>query len=452
MQYVHLKAKRDDVVHRNSVLVMALCLVCAMLLCLCFSGQAEAKVRATDVTQATSGNELVLVPGTFSYEKKATLLKQVNKIRKEACGEGVPDPRNSSRKLSASDYRPIKWSSGLEQVAQTRAAEGSILQDHQRPNGNSCFDNNYPTQTWGECLAWNGSGDIAGGIDQWYEEKSDWVNQTGGVTGHYTSLIDPDNTYIGLGGFTPDSSTSWWGAVAGEFTSQSGLDESQIGVQGACDQVVEVPCENVTYKLGTAKIKLGSSVALALEGTVSMPGIMGGTVETGAKPYGTVAWTSGASDIVSVDGNGTARGIAAGTAQITGTYDGKSLSAKMTVIDPKTVKTVTVNSDDEVTKSTVRQAIADACGEAKRVTSIVLGKDTWCIKKGAFKGLPKVKTLVIKTKNLIDYNVTGSLKGSKITTIKVSVGSKKANKKYVKRYKTVFSKANAGKKVKVIAG
>ena len=29
------------------------------------------------------------------------------------------------------------------------------------------------------------------GINQFYEEKSDWINKTGGQTGHYTSLISP---------------------------------------------------------------------------------------------------------------------------------------------------------------------------------------------------------------------------------------------------------------------
>lgn len=34
--------------------------------------------------------------------------------------------------------------------------------------------------------------------------------------------------------------------------------------------------------------------------------------------------------------------------------------------------------------------------------------------------------------------------------VKVKVGGKKANKKYVKKYKKIFTKKNAGRKVKVI--
>lgn len=70
------------------------------------------------------------------------------------------------------------------------------------------------------------------------------------------------------------------------------------------------------------------------------------------------------------------------------------------------------------------------------------------IAPNAFKGT-KVKTLTVKSKALTKASVKNSLKGSKIKTVKVKVGSKKENKKYVKKYKKIFTKKNAGKKVKV---
>ena len=45
--------------------------------------------------------------------------------------------------------------------------------------------------------------------------------------------------------------------------------------------------------------------------------------------------------------------------------------------------------------------------------------------------------------------VKRSLKGSKVKTIKVSLGKKSVNKKYVKMYKKIFTKKNAGRAVKV---
>lgn len=66
----------------------------------------------------------------------------------------------------------------------------------------------------------------------------------------------------------------------------------------------------------------------------------------------------------------------------------------------------------------------------------------------AFKGT-KVRTLTVKTKGLTKASVKGSLKGSKVRTVKVKVGKKKENKKFVKKYKKIFTKKNAGKKVSV---
>lgn len=66
----------------------------------------------------------------------------------------------------------------------------------------------------------------------------------------------------------------------------------------------------------------------------------------------------------------------------------------------------------------------------------------------AFAGT-KVKTLTVKTKGLTKASVKYSLKGSKIKTVKVKVGKKKTNKKYVKKYKKYFTKKNCGKKVRV---
>ena len=84
----------------------------------------------------------------------------------------------------------------------------------------------------------------------------------------------------------------------------------------------------------------------------------------------------------------------------------------------------------------------------KNTKKVTLGANVDTIDKQAFKG-SKVKTVILKTKDLTKKGVKGSLKGSKVTTVKVKVGAKKANQKFVKKYKKIFTKANAGKKVTV---
>ena len=56
---------------------------------------------------------------------------------------------------------------------------------------------------------------------------------------------------------------------------------------------------------------------------------------------------------------------------------------------------------------------------------------------------------ILATTLLTKANVKGSLKGSKVKTIKVKVGKAKTNKSYAKKYSKIFTKANAGKKVAV---
>ena len=70
------------------------------------------------------------------------------------------------------------------------------------------------------------------------------------------------------------------------------------------------------------------------------------------------------------------------------------------------------------------------------------------IRKNAFKR-SKATKLIIRTRKLKKSTVKNSLKGSKIKTIQVKVGKKSVNRKYVKKYKKIFTRKNAGKKVKV---
>ena len=73
----------------------------------------------------------------------------------------------------------------------------------------------------------------------------------------------------------------------------------------------------------------------------------------------------------------------------------------------------------------------------------------WHRQRLLFSKCKKAKTLVVKTKKLKKKTVKGSLKGSKIKTVQVVTASAKAHNKLVKKYKKIFTKKNAGKKVKV---
>ena len=114
----------------------------------------------------------------------------------------------------------------------------------------------------------------------------------------------------------------------------------------------------------------------------------------------------------------------------------------------KSIKTITINKKT-VSAAVVRKAIKMAGGTPSGIKEIVIGRNVRKIKKAAFKGT-KVKTLIIKSQKLKAKSVRKSLKGSKIKTIKIKVsGKKKTNRKYQKKYRRIFTKKNAGRKVRV---
>ena len=86
--------------------------------------------------------------------------------------------------------------------------------------------------------------------------------------------------------------------------------------------------------------------------------------------------------------------------------------------------------------------------DQNKVRTVTVGKNVKKIGDHAFN-LSKTTKLILNTKLLKKGKIKGSLSDSKIKTVQVKVGKKSVNKKYVKTYKKIFTKANAGRKVKV---
>lgn len=159
------------------------------------------QVLPTDTAVPSAGCVFLGIEGEYITEA-GKALERINEIRKEACQEGVMNP-DTGQALTMNDYIPIKWSSDLEYIARIRAAESAVTMQHRRLNGKPWYYMEGPHGESGnsEVIAWNYSRSMVYGINQWYGEKEDWVHNTGGVTGHYTSMISPSNTYVGLGTF-----------------------------------------------------------------------------------------------------------------------------------------------------------------------------------------------------------------------------------------------------------
>lgn len=266
----------------------------------------------------------------------AAALDRINEIRLEACKDGMPDPRDPSKRLSRSDYIPMKWSAGLEEVARVRAAEASIRIDHTRPNDESCFSiGSDDVFNSGEGLAWNFSDDIVSGIEQFYSEKKDWADRnSAAVTGHYTMMIDPDNTYVGLSSFTSDSAI-YHNCVAARYgESRSGSADTSQG--SALDDCVASVIVKKSYVSSPSLKLVGGSSTIGINKAAryelrAKSSIAGG--ESELTLFKDISWKSSDDSVATVDKYGKVVGRKAGQVTVTASCQGFKASKTVTVFD-----------------------------------------------------------------------------------------------------------------------
>ena len=292
-------------------------------------------VLETNVSEASSGNVLVGVPGTFYSTDENEMLALMNEVRKEAYDENLEYPKGSGKYLGVDyPYVPLKWSSQCEQIARIRAAEVCLLAGHSRPGGGSTFLELNSFKSNGEVIAWNKS--VLNGIrnkeddndsGSWYAEKQYFIdkdipqNSSDYVQGHYIAMINPDNKYVGISGFKGSYGFGYLNSylnIIGEFTTtSSSLDQTFNGWKGEYIHKVETKADYVYMNIdGNNALHIGDQEQFTPNVTVK-------TGEYGSENcilYADVAWTSSDSGILSVDKNtGKAKANSAGSVTLTAT-------------------------------------------------------------------------------------------------------------------------------------
>lgn len=400
------------------ITLFAICAVCILPGKKALARTSTTKVLPTDMTTASKGNVLMGLEGSFANDVQ-NAVNRVNAIRKEACQNGYPDPRDCSRKLTMDDYVPIKWSSDLEFIARIRAAEASIYPQHERPTGASCFDIAGPNgvTSYAEVLAW-GADTITGSVNMWYTEKSIWVKQGQGVTGHYTNMINPDTTYMGMANFD--------GTGAGEFTNEDWvafdfadgtaikIDTTPLSSAKNIIQTVEVPSDSLSKAKIVAMPGYTKKTSLSKNATVQYNLVRTYNSYMELQVLGDISWSSSNSSAVSVNQSGKAKASGYGKAVIKA-VSSSGVSASVSVQVP--VK-VTATSITKITAGKKKLTIT-----CKKKT--VDGYEVQCSTKKNFKSGVKKKIVAGKGK-------------TKITITKL-----KAKKKYyvrVRSYKLINGK------------
>ena len=200
---------------------------------------AGAGARAAEVSEEEKPGDFVTNRVEAQLEKtdREALLDRINAIRREACEEGVNNPVNGIP-LTPADYVPLRWSGELEKIAELRAVESTIIQDHIRPDGTECFTAapegiSYTMET----LAW-GFDSAADAVEGWYSEKSSYVETDGKPAGHYMALINPENRFVGIAGL----SAQWQrNACAGAFGGESAAAQEKAAAAGGNGTDAEIP-------------------------------------------------------------------------------------------------------------------------------------------------------------------------------------------------------------------
>ena len=328
-------------------------------------------IDMVDPSGVAGGNTTVGLLGSF-VGTPSEVVTRINAIRQEACNEGVPDPRDSSRSLTPADYVPIQWDPDLEYIARIRAAEASIYIGHTRPSQKDTWSVTAPSgiTSMGENLAWNFGSQVLSGVEQWYEEKSDWVNRRdlsdGAVVGHYTSMITPRNKYVGVAAFVSGGGV-FANSISGEFSPYPGSGTIPYGPKEDCMAVVEVDSSalsspGVLLTESTSTKSQGVDIGDTLHFELGMKAVFNGSSSWVFDP-GSLTWTSSDPSVATVDRNyGMIAVIGTGTATITVTSSsGRSASAEL--VSSHTPGDWTVTKEATCTETGLKEQKCSYCGE-----------------------------------------------------------------------------------------
>ncbi len=322
-----------------------LCLVSLMAAVVCGQAFAEKDILDAQTPEPSDGCTFIGVEGGYATDVGSVLVR-MNEIRYEACEQGVPDPGNPERTLTLEDYVPIRWSADLEQAARIRASEASFIFGHERHNGKLWTTASGEVSARNESIAWNYGIEMVVAVDQWYGEKDNWVNQVeNAVTGHYTAMIDPRNTYVGLAGFY--SKAGLYGiSIVGRFSDTTDtLCEEPLPMHWDAIQLVDVKEEYVSNitPLIPANVIVTSTAQINANCTFTR-----NDNSFSVKYYGPLTYTSSNTAVATIDADGVIHGISVGAVTVTVSLNGTELrSETVNIVEPRSMSQASFSIPNE---------------------------------------------------------------------------------------------------------
>lgn len=268
----------------------------------------------------------------------------------------------------------IYWSQTMEAIAVQRAVEAIMVTGHARTDGTTPWTALQDgKQSYGEDVAFGYYGGLnpESRMEQFYSEKSDYVNKTGATTGHYTSMVDPSNTIFGAGDVCITNGTAQWPeTLTLEIGAGTSADESSLGYKGTYDATAyaqDWPSDSygaqswgtfdVTLNAtpGTSTLTVGKSTTVSVTATTEHTNGSTNTV-TGTVPVSAVSFSSSDTSVATVDADGKVTAVAEGTAVITVICGSETATVTITVAKGLAAAAVTA-SDVTYTGSAAKPTV-----------------------------------------------------------------------------------------------
>ncbi len=376
------------------------------------------------------------ISGTFYTLSASNILGQINRIRYEACKEGVYY-HSYGRKLTLDDYHPLQWSAALEHSTRIRAIEAAMIMGHSTLGGGSIYEHADEVQSglWrgtGENLAWNNNHDSSGitfGINQFYDEKSTYIKTRSwsGDTGHYVNMINPGYRYVGVGCCMMDNAPYGWNTVA----MQLAIVSDDVVESGIVDTTKDTRIGKLTFSIpvrsryfrslkitGNASVPKGYQREYSASAGITVPNSYAeasGTYKVSDASKDAILWSSTDEDIFIVDG-GVVSGLKGGKA---------TLTAKVGSVSAKKDITVTVSMED---------ILVSEQGSSDELVGMEIDRNEVKNKTLAISYFPEdttdSKTATFKSSNtgVVSVDTAGKLTFKKPGTATITVSAKSSNK------------------------
>lgn|GEM_PF-1649789 len=290
-------------------------LAALLTICLCVTAQAGDDAYTGEFT------------ATFGQTEAREMLAMINDFRTGSQAYYVDYNGNT---IYCSNLKELQYSYALEEIAMQRAAEIAIYFAHLRPDGSLCntVTASNGIRSWGENILWGGAskyGSASVVFRSWREDGESYSGQA-----HRRNMLDSDYAAVGVG-HAYINGIHFWTQEFANYTDDAPFVSACDGDKKVTTRISESRISSISNRTaspGTVSVDEGGKCDVpAAKATGSVSGGIGVSSVTLVT---TPSWSSSNTAVARVE-SGKVIGVKAGTATLTGTAFGGSVTASVTV-------------------------------------------------------------------------------------------------------------------------